>query len=272
MKLLGSLIWGVVIMMLSAHAAHAETKIRLAGAGGLIPLMTEIAKAYMADNKDVLVEVGQRSIESTGGIMSAAEGKIEIGMSARPLKDDEKGLGLQAVEISRSAQVVGVNRSVGLKEITGEQLCRIYEGRVRSWAELGGGKEAVMALTRPENDATKEAIRKNIPCFKDLKEPGSVVLISTAPEMAKVLANRPNTIGFTDSVAVDNSAGSIMALKVDGVEPNPENIRNGKYKVIKRNFLLTKGPATGPAKDFISFVKGPKGAKIIEAHKAVPVK
>jgi len=64
---LKNLFCGVVIMMLSAHAVSAETRLRIAGSGGMISLMTELAKAYMAENKDVVIEVNQKSIESTGG-------------------------------------------------------------------------------------------------------------------------------------------------------------------------------------------------------------
>jgi phosphate transport system substrate-binding protein len=111
-----------------------------------------------------------------------------------------------------------------------------------------------------------------LPCFKTLKEAASVVTIATAPEMTKVLSSRPHSIGFTDSVAVEDSAGAIVPLTLDGVEPSIEQVKNGKYKIIKHNFLVTKGQASGPAKDFIDFVKGPKGSKIIQTHKAVPVK
>ncbi len=272
MKGVRNLFFGMVIVVLAAQGAAAETKLRIAGAGGMISVVTELAKAYMAENRDVVIEVNQKSIESKGGVMSASKGAVEIGMAARPLKDDEKGMGVQAVEISRSATVVGVNRSVALKDISSDHICRIYEGRVTNWKDLGAGSDSIFALTRPDSDATKETVRMYVPCFRTLKEPATIVTIATAPEMTKVLSTRPNTIGFTDSVAVDSADGAIVALKVDGIEPSPENVRSGKYKIIKHNFLVTKGPAAGAAKDFISFIKGPKGAKIIQAHKAVPVK
>ncbi|MBI5101457.1 MAG: substrate-binding domain-containing protein [Nitrospirae bacterium] len=253
-------------------AAGAEEKIRLAGSGGMIPIMNDLAKEYMAENRNVRIEINQKSIESKGGIMSAAEGRVDIGMAARTLKDDEKNLGLQATEIARVGTVIGVNKNVSLREITSEQLCRIYEGRLASWGELKAGKDNIMALTRPNQDATKETVRKYIPCFADLKEPDTVISIATAPEMTKVLTNRPNTIGFTDAVAVESSGGAIVPLKLDGVDPTPDNVKSGKYKVIKSFFLMTKGQPSGAVKEFIAFVRGPKGARIIGSHKAVPVK
>jgi phosphate transport system substrate-binding protein len=170
------------------------------------------------------------------------------------------------------ANVLAVNKSVPLTDITSESVCKIYSGKAMKWSDVGGPAEPIMVLSRPDADATKEAVRKHIACFKDLKEPASVVMVPTHPEMSKILTSRPYTIGFTDTIAVDDSAGSMVSLKLDGIAPNMENVRNGKYKMIKNMNLVVKGEPKGGAKAFIDFVKGPKGAKIIEANKAVAIK
>ncbi len=262
----------IVALLISAGYSAAAEKITIAGAGGMISLVTELAKAYMAEHKDTVIEVNQKSIETRGGIMSAAEGKVDIGMASRPLKDEEKKLGISAIEIARVANVFGVNKSVTITDISSENVCKIYSGKAVKWSDVGGSAEPIMALTRPDADATKEVARKNIACFKDLKEPSSVVVVPTHPEMTKILTSRPFTIGFTDTIAVDDAAGAIVALKLDGISPGVENVRNGKYKMIKNMNLVVKGEPKGEAKAFIDFVKGPKGSKIIEANKAVAVK
>jgi len=261
----------IVIMAVCAGAAFGEEKIRVAGSGSMISLLNELAKAYMAENKNVVFDINQKSIESTGGVQAAAAGQIDIGLSSRPLKDDEKAI-VHATEISRVATVIGVHKNVMVKEITSEQLCKIYAGSIVSWKALGGNAENIVPLSRPDRDATKETVRKSIVCFKDLKESPAVVIVPTAPEMTKLLSNRPGAIGFTDSVAVDDSDGAIIALKLDGIAPIPDNVRSGSYKIIKNNYLVTKGQPAGVVKAFIDFVKGPRGAKIIEANKGVPVK
>lgn len=262
----------IMTLIMSAGSAFAGEKVTIAGAGGMISLVTELAKAYMAEHKETVIEVNQKSIESRGGIMSAAEGKIDIGMASRAIKDEEKSLGIRGIEIARVANLLGVNKSVPLTDITSENVCKIYSGKAVKWSELGGPAELIMALTRPAADATMEAVRKHIACFKDLKEPASIVVVPTHPEMNKILASRPFSIGFTDTIAVDDSAGAIVALKLDGVSPGVENVRSGKYRMIKNMNLVVKGEPKGETKAFIDFVKGPKGAKIIEANKAVAVK
>jgi phosphate transport system substrate-binding protein len=262
----------VVALLMVAGSASAGEKVTIAGAGGMISLVTELAKAFMAEHKDTVIEVNQKSLETKGGIMSAADGKVDIGMAARPLKDEEKSLGIRAIEIARVANVLGVNKSVTITDITSENVCKIYSGRAVKWSDVGGSAEPILALTRQDADATKEVVRKHIACFKDLKEPASVVMVPTHPEMSKILSTRPFTIGFTDTMAADDSAGAIIPLKLDGVAPTAENVRNGKYKMIKNMNLVVKGEPKGEAKAFIDFVKGPKGTKIIEANKAVAVK
>lgn len=257
---------------ITVQFAYGADKVRVAGSGGMIPLVTELAKAYMTDHKDVVIEVNQKSIQSAGGIMGTAEGRFEIGLVNRDLQDKEKSLGLQVEEIARVAVVIGVNKSVPVREITSENLCKTYEGKITTWKELGGTDAKVVAFTKPDSDATKDTLRKKIKCFADLREPASVLVIQTTPEMAKILSNRPNAIGFTDAVIVGESNGAIVALKLNGVAPTPENVRSGKYKETQVFTLVTKGQPAGAVKDFIQFVKGPRGAKIIDANKAVAIK
>ena len=68
----------IVIMVVFAGTAFGEEKIRVAGSGSMISLLNELAKAYMAENKNVVFDINQKSIESTGGVQAAAAGQIEI--------------------------------------------------------------------------------------------------------------------------------------------------------------------------------------------------
>lgn len=261
----------ISILLGQSASAAEKTRIRVAGSGAMIPLMTDLAKVYMEERNDLLIVVNQKSIQSTGGFVGASRGEIEVGMANRPLKDEEKSLGLEVVDIARVGIVVGVNKNIPIKGITGEELCNIYGGRITNWKELGGKDEKIIALTKVESDTVKATIRKSVGCFKDLKEAASVVVIPASPETADALKNS-RAIGFTDMVYVKAAKGGITALKLDGVEPTNENILSGKYKITQTFSLATKGAANGAARDFIKFIKGPKGAKIISSHYGIPVK
>lgn len=264
----------IVIMFLltlgSSHAAEKE-KITIAGTGAMIPLLTELAKVYMIENRDVMLVVKQTAIHSSGGISGVVDGNLQIGMSSRALRDEEKAQGLEATSIALVGVVAAVNKTIPLRELSSENLCRIYEGKLTNWSEFGWSGGKINAITKAETDSTKETIRKSIPCFKNLKEANSVIVVQSSTEMQTALLSS-KSVGFTDTMDIAASNGRIVPLKLDGIEPNAENIKSGKYKITQTCRLITKGKPSGAVKIFIDFIHGPKGSKIIEDSHAVAVK
>jgi len=89
-----------VVMTLAATAsvATAET-VRIAGSGGLIPMVTELGKAYMKKNPGETIEVNQKSLGREGGIMAVNKGTVEIAMLAS-IDAKDKSLPLNLTEFA----------------------------------------------------------------------------------------------------------------------------------------------------------------------------
>lgn len=262
----------VITVLLVPTILFGADEIRVAGSGGMIPLVTDLANAFMEENPVDVINVMQRSIESTGGIRGAAAGKLDIGTSARPLKEKEKGQELEVFEIARVATVIGVNaKTVKVDNINSDKLCLVYKGKITGWSELGGSNAKIIAFTRPDGDSTKKVVRKGIPCFKSLTESNDVVVMPKSNDMFNAIINNQNSIGFTDMVAVGKSRDRIGVLKLDGIAPSEKNVASGKWPLIKRFHFVTKGQPKGLTKKFIEFIKSKKGAKIIKRNNAAPV-
>jgi len=258
----------LMLVMFLGWAAVAEAgTLSVAGSGGMISLTTRLAEAYMRRHPADRIEVAQKSIESTGGIHAAAAGRIGMGMSARPLKPAEETLGLEVREIARVPLVFGVNASVPLEAITAAQACAVYRGEITDWSALGGGSGRILVLTRPDGDSTKLTLRKQLACFRDLREPDSVVIMPKSADMKRGLAGRSGSIGMLDMVGVGDARGAIRALRLDGKAPGDEG-----YPLYKRFFLVTKGAPAGPAARFLGFIASEEGARLIRANRAVPVR
>jgi len=258
-------------VVVSSQCAWAEG-LRAGGSGGMIPLMKDLAKSYMAKNPGDVIEIMPESLDAKGGIMAASAGRLGMGLSARLLEPDELSLDLTAIEIARVATVPGVNSaSVRIKSLTAAQICDIYSGKIRNWKDAGGHDAQIKALTRPEPDSTKKAVRQGLKCFSSLKEDPKVVVMQTSREMIHALANVHNAVGFTDMVSVDDSGDKVAALGIDGASPSPENVASGKWPIVKNFVVVTKGRPAGLAKRFIDFIKGPEGAAIIKSNKAIAV-
>ena len=106
--------------------AGAET-IKVAGSGGMIPLVAELAKAYMKKNPADQVMVDDRSRGMVGGILEVRDGAIDIGMTAKRLSKEMRRQPVTAYEIARVAVEFGVNSSVTAKDVTDQQICDIRD-------------------------------------------------------------------------------------------------------------------------------------------------
>ena len=261
----------VFLVVLSASMVWGET-IKMGGSGGMIKLANELAKAYMEKNPGDVIEVSQQSLEAKGGIMGAYDGMLDIGMTARNLEESEKGLGLKVMEIARVGTVIGVNASVTVDNITKTQLCNVYEGKIKNWKGLGGADVNIMVFTRPDPDSTKVSVREGIACFASLKESSDIAIMPKYKDMNNALANNPNSIGFSDLEAIEQSNGKIKMLKLDGAGPTADSVASGKWPMIKHFNIVQGKKQSDTAKKFIEFIRTPAGQEIIRKNSAVPLK
>jgi len=246
---------------LASGAIWAQDKVAVGGAGSMVPVMQQLAQAYMAKNAGHGIEIQASSLGSDGGIKATEAGRIGIGLTGRPLKDSEKA-SLVYRQLAVMPVIVAVNGDLPVTGITAAQLCAIYSGSIKSWKQAGGPDTNIVPLTRNEDDSDKSTLRAQVGCYGSLKESADVVVLTKGSAMASALASRPATIGLTTYETVLKSQGRIKALAIDGVVPSPETVRSGKYKLVKDFAVVTKGNPQGVAKSFIDYADGAEGDKI----------
>lgn len=74
------------------------------------------------------------------------------------------------------------------------------------------------------------------------------------------VAGDPYSIGY---VSLGSLTDNVKALKIDDVEANVENIKNGTYKMARPFNIAIKGEATGLQKDFINFIMSAEGQSVV---------
>ncbi|MBI5194981.1 MAG: substrate-binding domain-containing protein [Nitrospirae bacterium] len=260
------------IIMLSFTVSWAEP-VKIAGSGGMIKLVTELAKAYMGKNQGDVIEVKQESIEAKGGIMGAYKGDLDIGMAAQQLDNGQKKWGLKVFHIASTATVVTINTEVlKIDGIKSQQVCNIYEGKIKNWSALGGPDVQIMPFTRPDPDSTKVSVRNGIPCFADLIEIPEVLIMAKHKDMNNALMKNPYAIGFSDLESIEMSNGKLKALKLDGIAPSVDTVISGTWHIIKPFMLVTGKKQSATAEKFIQFIKTPAAQEIIKNNSAVPMK
>lgn len=72
-------------------------------------------------------------------------------------------------------------------------------------------------------------------------------------------------------VSLGSLNDTVKALKIDGVEPNVENIKSDTYKVYRPFNIATKGEVSEAAQDFIDYIMSAEGQQIVSEEGYITV-
>jgi phosphate transport system substrate-binding protein len=237
----------------SASAGSKET-LMISGTGSGISVMKLIARGFQKKHPNVIVKV-LPSIGSTGVIRAVREGKIDIGLSARPLKPEERGAGIIEEPYGRIAFIFGVQDSNPEKGFTLAEIEEIYAGTHKTWPDV----TPIRLVLRPLSDSYSVYLASINPGIKSASEkahaiPG-VFVGNTDQEAARQIEKTPGSIGTTSSSVVTAEKRKIKALSVDGTAPTVANVSTGKYPyAMTMSVVYKRNRYRGSTKDFIEFV------------------
>jgi len=247
----------------------AEPALIFAGAGSHLAPMRILVDAFTRTHPGVRIEVPS-SIGSTGAVRAAAAGAIAMGLLSRPIRSDEKGLGLTVLPYARTVIVIGAHPTVGDETITGRELVQIYRKVKQRWRD---GHDIVV-LTREPGDSTIEVLGQEVPGFKvaylESYEAKRWTILYTDQEMSRVLARTPQAIGFSDLGAMTVGRLPIKALPLDGVAPTVQDAMSGRYRLVKKLDFVYKEPLHPDAKAFVEFARSGAGRQALQAGGFLP--
>ena len=81
-------------------------------------------------------------------------------------------------------------------------------------------------------------------------------------DMATALRTKEGSFGHTDTTEI-KARGGIKALAVNNVAPTAENMKSGKYPLVKELSFVYKGELPPQYKSFVDFVRSADGEAII---------
>jgi phosphate transport system substrate-binding protein len=232
-----------------------EGRLVVGGSSSVYVVTVLLAERFKEKYPGVVVEA--HSVGSTAGIVGAHEGTFDIGMSSRWLKGDERGWGLAEFVICHDAIAPIVHPANPVRNLTMEQLRKIFLGEIRNWKEVGGKDMLITVIIREEGSGTRGAWEDIV--HKDIDPVPTLIFVGTGGVRAGV-AGDPAAISYVTIAAVD---GTVRALKVDGVEPVAKAVLAGDYKIARPFLFLTKGELSPLEQKFIDWVLGPEGQQML---------
>ena len=202
---------------------------------------------------------------SGSGIQAVSEGRCDIGLASRGLKDDEKSSGLTETVLAYDGIAVVVSPENPVSDLTIEQIADIYTGKITNWSEVGGNDAEIVLIGREAGSGTRDGFESITGTEEECQYRQE--LTSTGDVIATVSQN-PNAIGYASLSAVKDT---VKALSVGGVAPSEDTVKDGSYLIQRPFVLVTKdGVTLSPAAQaFLDYALSADAAPIIAQAGAV---
>jgi phosphate transport system substrate-binding protein len=256
--------------LLAANAGWAGNLV-MKGSTTVLPVAQKLAEAYMKQHPDVKI-----SLEGGGsgnGIKALVDGSTDIANSSRFIKDKEVSLAVEKgrypvpFAVAYDCIVPVVHPSNTLKNITVDQLARIYKGEVKNWKEIGGPDNPMVVISRDTSSGTYEVWEEKI-LKGGLVYPGALLQASNGAIVQAVSKNK-NAIGY---VGIGYLNKEVKPLSVENIVGSAETTLNGTYPISRPLFMFTPGWPKGDTLNFINFVlHAQKGQKYVAEAGFVPL-
>ncbi len=261
----------VLALGLAVSAVAARTKVVLEGSTTVLPIAQRAAEVFMDAHKDADLSV--RGGGSGVGIASILDGSCDIADASRAIERSEikegkkHGKNILPTVIARDGIAVVVNPSNPVKGLTKEQIRDIYTGKYSNWSEVGGGDEKIVVVSRDSSSGTFVTFT-NVVLKKREVRPDAILQASNQA-VATTVAGTPGAVGY---VGMGYLGPRLKTLSVDGVLPSRQTVHSRKYPVSRPLYMYTNGKPGGVVKQFLDFVRGKEGQKIVEEEGFVPLK
>ena len=245
-------------------AAKLSGTVATDGSTSMEKVIGALGEAFMEANPDTTFTYNPTG--SGSGIQAVQEGRCDIGLSSRALKDAEKEAGLTETVLAYDGIAMIVNPANPVEDLSLEQIADIYTGKITNWSEVGGNDSQIVLIGREAGSGTRcgfEEIVGVVDACQYRQE------LSSTGDVITTVAQNPDAIGYASLAAVKDT---VKALKVAGVTPTEATVKDGTY-TIQRPFVLatkTGEKLNDVAQAFFDYATSADVGEIIAAAGAVP--
>ena len=248
----------------SSTAAALSGNVATGGSTSMKNVIAALTEGFAEVEPGVTV-----SYDPTGsgaGITGATDKTLDIGLSSRALKDDEKA-DVDGTTIALDGIAIIVNNASKVEDLTVDQLKQMFTGEITNWSEVGGDDGEIVLIGREAGSGTRDGFESIV----DVKDSCKYAqeLTATGAVISAVEAN-PLAIGYASLSAVGDT---VKMVTVGGVECSEETVKDGSYEV-QRPFVFVTNKSVAlseQAQAFFDFAISADAADLIRTAGAVPV-
>ena len=248
----------------SSAAAALSGNVAAGGSTSMKNVIAALTEGFAEVEPGVTV-----SYDPTGsgaGITGAADKTLDIGLSSRALKDDEKA-DVDGTTIALDGIAIIVNNASKVEDLTVDQLKQMFTGEITNWSEVGGDDGEIVLIGREAGSGTRDGFESIVEVKDSCKY--AQELTATGAVISAVEAN-PLAIGYASLSAVGDT---VKMVTVGGVECSEDTVKDGSYEVQRPFVFVTNKSVTlsEQAQAFFDFATSADAADLIRTAGAVPV-
>ena len=248
----------------SSNAAALSGNVAAGGSTSMKNVIAALTEGFAEVEPGVTV-----SYDPTGsgaGITGATDKTLDIGLSSRALKDDEKSA-VDGTIVALDGIAIVVNKDSKVADLTVEQLKKMFTGEITNWKDVGGDDGEIVLVGREAGSGTRDGFESIV----DVKDSCKYAqeLTATGAVISAVEAN-PLAIGYASLSAVGDT---VAMVTVEGVECSEDTVKDGSYKIQRPFVFVTNKSAalSEQAQAFVDFATSKDAADLIRTAGAVPV-
>lgn len=215
------------------------------GSTATIPLAKAFQENFTGE-KDVEINHSMTHESYT----SLVDGNCDLILVVEPAEDDKayaesKNVELQYDKVANEGFVFFVNSNNPVDSLTIEQIQKIYSGEITNWKDVGGNDEEILAYQRPVNSGSQTAMENLVMKDIELKPATTEDIADSMFDIIDVVSdydNGINSIGYSYYYFANTMylGENVKMLKVNGVTPNNDTIKNEKYPIMSAYYAVTR--------------------------------
>lgn len=209
--------------------------------------------------------------------------ELDLILVTSPSEDEEKlaekaNVELEVTKVVNEGFVFFLNKNNPVDSLTVEQIQKIYSGEITNWKEVGGNDEEITAYQRPKNSGSQTGMLDLVMKDKKIKEAPKediAMMMSDIIDAVSNYDNKESAIGYSYYYYANTMylSDEIKLLKVNGVAPNNDTIKNGEYPILTAYYIVNrKDDMSSEAESLKENMLSTRGQKVAEEAGYVPCK
>ncbi|MBE0429052.1 MAG: phosphate ABC transporter substrate-binding protein [Thermoleophilia bacterium] len=258
------------------ETAGSRNSFEAKGSDTMVNLSQMWAEEYMKENPQISIAVTGGG--SGTGISAMINGTTDIANSSREMKEEEKAeaeaKGVEVVEnlVALDGLAVIVHPGNSVTELSIDELAGLFTGRISDWQEVGGEPGPIVLLSRESNSGTHVFFKEHV--LNEEEFAPRTLLLPSSQQIIDELVNNPRAIGYVGLGYVSDGVRTLEVKEDEaspGIEPNVASVQDGSYPISRPLFVYSKQDSPQVVLDFLEWIMGPQGQKVVEELEFVPL-